>query len=171
VAWRGRDYGRIGRVEVRVAHNGEAIFFRLNWRDETPNDLIADTDQFTDACAVLFPLKGDAVLTTMGDTERPVNAWYWRAGLPGAINVTATGLGAAVRHRDRILDASSSYAPGSWSVVVARPFQVEGAGRVTVALAPGRASRVGFAVWDGGNQERAGLKAVSLDWQELLIEG
>jgi hypothetical protein len=29
---------------------------------------------------------------------------------------------------------------------------------------------VGFAVWQGGNQERGGLKAVSPDWEPLEIE-
>jgi hypothetical protein len=29
---------------------------------------------------------------------------------------------------------------------------------------------VGFAVWQGANQERGGLKAVTLDWEPLEIE-
>jgi DMSO reductase family type II enzyme heme b subunit len=39
-----------------------------------------------------------------------------------------------------------------------------------VSLTPGTASKVAFAVWQGGNQERAGIKAFSPDWQELQID-
>lgn len=170
VAWQGRGHGRIDQLRVSAAHNGEALLFRLQWRDETGNDRIADIDQFADAAAVLFPLKGDAVLATMGDAQRPVNAWYWQADLPRAINVTATGLGTTIRHKDSFLMASSVHEAGTWNVVIGRPFAVRGAGQVAVALAPGQTMKVAFAVWDGGNQERAGLKAVALHWQELAIQ-
>ncbi len=170
VAWEGRGHGRVKQVRVRAAHNGEALFFHLHWQDDTRNDHIADTDQFADACAVLFPLKGDAILTSMGDPEKPVNAWYWRADFERAVNVTATGLGTTVRHQDGPLKAAAHHEGGAWQVVISRPFAVDGAGRITAALAAGQQAKVGFAVWEGSSQERAGLKAVTLDWQELAIE-
>jgi DMSO reductase family type II enzyme heme b subunit len=40
----------------------------------------------------------------------------------------------------------------------------------TVALAPGAVSKIAFAVWQGSDQERAGLKAFSPDWQELELD-
>jgi len=32
------------------------------------------------------------------------------------------------------------------------------------------AAAVAFAVWEGSNQERAGLHSYSPDWQELVVE-
>jgi DMSO reductase family type II enzyme heme b subunit len=37
-------------------------------------------------------------------------------------------------------------------------------------LSPGQRAKVAFGVWQGSNAERAGLKAVTLEWQELEIE-
>jgi DMSO reductase family type II enzyme heme b subunit len=39
-----------------------------------------------------------------------------------------------------------------------------------VNLGPGDTGKVAFAVWQGANQERGGLKATSLDWEPLEIE-
>ncbi|MBI1886570.1 MAG: hypothetical protein HYS09_09715 [Chloroflexi bacterium] len=169
-AWEGRGHGRIRQVSVQAAHNGESLFFRLTWRDDTRNERIADTDQFPDACAVLFPLKGEAVLTSMGDPRQPVNAWYWRADWERPANVTATGLGTTVRHLDGSLRAGAHHDGSGWAVVIARPFAAAGAGELTADLSPGEAVMVGFAVWEGSAQERAGLKAVTLEWQPLSIE-
>ncbi len=35
---------------------------------------------------------------------------------------------------------------------------------------PGQTTKTGFAVWQGSNQERAGIKATTLEWQPLEIE-
>ncbi len=168
VAWRDRPYGLTHELRVASAHNGEAIFFRLRWQDETKNDGIADTDQFADATAVLFPLKGDAPLSNMGSRQQPVNAWYWGADLEEPVNVTAQGLGTTVRHQDGLLEARGLCDDGGWQVVISRPLAASSEN--AVALRPGQRGKVGFAVWQGSNQERAGIKAVTPDWQPLEIE-
>ena len=38
-------------------------------------------------------------------------------------------------------------------------------------LAAGKKTGVGFALWRGANDERAGIKAFSIDWAELELEG
>ncbi len=167
-AWTERPYGLVKEVRVRAAHNGEALLFRLAWADETRDAGISDADRFPDAAAVLFPLKGDAPLSNMGTKEQPVNAWYWRPDLEQPINVTAAGLGTTVRHPNGSLRAGAQHKSGGWAVVIARPFAVRGDTAVT--LSPGQAGKMGFAVWQGSNQERAGIKAVTLDWQPLEIE-
>ena len=167
-AWQGRPYGLTPTVRVRAAHNGDALVFRLAWSDETKDDRLDDVDRFFDAAAVLFPLQVDAQLTSMGSGAQPVNAWYWRPDLERPINITATGLGTTVRHPDGFLEASAQYADGEWAVVIARPFAVRS--DAAVRLAAGQKGKVGFAVWQGSDRERAGLKAVTLDWQSLEIE-
>ncbi len=167
-AWKERAYGLTGQLRVAAAHNGETLFFRLSWQDETEDTAIPDTDRFTDAAAVLFPVRSDAPLLTMGTADRPVNAWYWRPDLEEALSVTATGLGTTVRHSGASVVAAASYSDGGWQVVISRPFSARG--DTGVALMPGQTTKAGFAVWKGSNQERAGIKSATLDWQPLQIE-
>jgi len=167
-AWKDRPYGQTATVRVAAAHNGEVLFFRLDWQDETKDDGLRDTTQFADGAAVLFPVRGDAQLQTMGSPEQPVNAWYWRADLEAPLEITATGLGTTVRLKDGSVSAAGSHEAGAWRVVISRPFSVRGDG--IAVLAPGQSGKVGVAVWQGSNQERAGIKATTLDWQPLEIE-
>lgn len=166
--WKDGGYGGTPSVRVRAAHDGSTVFFRLSWDDDTKDDAIDDSDRFADAAAVLFPVKDDAPLTSMGSPEQPVNAWLWRADLEAPFNVTAQGIGTAVRSTDPSLASQASYANGGWSVVVSRALQGT---RGTAQLKPGQRGKVAFGVWQGSNAERAGLKAVTLEWQELEIEG
>ncbi len=168
-AWKERPYGLTGELRVAAAHNGEALFFHLSWRDDTRDDSMPDTDRFTDAAAVLVPVRGDAPLQAMGSPEQPVNAWYWRPDLEGPLSVSATGLGTTVRGGDGSLAAAASYADGGWQVVISYRFPSRADEGLT-ALRPGRTTKAAFAVWQGSNQERAGIKAVTLEWQPLEIE-
>jgi DMSO reductase family type II enzyme heme b subunit len=168
-AWKERPYGLTGELRVAAAHNGEALFFRLSWQDDTEDVGIPDTDRFTDGAGVLFPVRSDATLLTMGTPDRPVNAWYWRADLDAPLSVTATGLGTTVRYTNSSVAAAASHGAGGWQVVISRPFSARG--EEGVALMPGQTTMVGFAVWQGSNQERAGIKGVTLEWQPLEIEG
>lgn len=163
-----RPFGLTSQLRVAAAHNGEALFFRLSWQDETRDDNIADTDRFTDGAGVLFPVRSDAPLLTMGTPERAVNAWYWRPDLEEPLSVTATGLGTTVRQSTTSLVAAASYGNGGWQVVISRPFSARG--DEEVALMPGQTTRAGFAIWQGSNLERAGIKAATLEWQPLEIE-
>jgi DMSO reductase family type II enzyme heme b subunit len=43
-------------------------------------------------------------------------------------------------------------------------------GAEAATLTPGQATQIGFAVWNGSNDERAGLKAVSEDWIPLTLD-
>ena len=167
-AWTERPYGLTSELRVAAAHNGEALFFRLSWQDESKDDGISDTDRFTDAAAVLIPVRRDAPLQAMGSPEQPVNAWYWRPDLESPLSVTATGLGTTVRNQNGSLTAGASYTSGGWQLVISRPFAVKGT--EAVILHRGMTTQVAFAVWQGSNQERAGIKSVTLAWQLLEIQ-
>lgn len=167
-AWQERAYGESGPLNVAAAHNGESIFFRLSWDDLTRDDAIGDTDRFGDGAGVLLPVVEGAPLQSMGSFTKPVNAWYWRADLDAPISVTANGLGSTVRHPNGSVLASAHYSDEGWEVVIARPLAVAAEG--FAQLMPGQSTFVGFAVWQGSNQERAGIKAASFDWEPLEIE-
>jgi DMSO reductase family type II enzyme heme b subunit len=77
-------------------------------------------------------------------------------------------LGTSVRHPNDSVAAQAVYRDGRWQVVISRPFRERGDGEV--ALRPGQTTSVGFAVWQGSNQERAGIKSATLEWQPLEIE-
>lgn len=168
--WKNIAYGRIGEVRVRSAHNGLRLFFRLEWEDPVPSEEITDIDVFPDAAGVLFPLWGEPDVATMGSTDAPVNAWYWRADFSQPRSVTAGGTGTAVRRLTNDLVAHGFWREGRWRVVIGRAFAADGTGEYAVPLAPGRKTKVAFAVWEGSNGERAGFKAFSPQWVELYIE-
>jgi len=166
-AWKDRPHGAITQVSVRAVHNGESIFFRLSWEDATKNDSITDTNSFPDAAAVLFPSRGDAPLTSMGSPDQPVFAWLWRPDMEEPFHVAAQGIGSSQRLPANGITAKAEYGDGGWDVVISRRLSGKGAGLI---LAPGVSGKVAFAVWQGSEEERGGLKAVTLEWQPLEIE-
>ena len=153
---------------MRAVHIGERVFFHLSWVDDTNDDAIRDTNQFADAAAVLFPAYGDAPLQSMGSPKSPVNAWYWRPDLEAPFNITAQGTGTTVRNQDDELVARGEHRQRSWNLVIRRRLDSDKFGYVR--LDPGTTRKVAFAVWQGSNQERGGLKSVTLDWEPLEIE-
>jgi DMSO reductase family type II enzyme heme b subunit len=163
------DHGKIDRVDVGIAHNGEALAIRLSWKCEK-HDAIKDLDQFVDGTAVLFPLSAAANAVTMGAKGAPVNAWYWKANHPrDPYDVIAEGFGSSERRSPKVGGSQSAadYADGAWTVVLCRPLS---AGRGHVRFIPGKPSRIAMAVWDGGNLERSGRKSFSGEFVTLDIE-
>jgi DMSO reductase family type II enzyme heme b subunit len=171
-----RDERQIGKVRsllVQAAHNGSEIFFRLQWEDGEKNVQITDTNIFPDACGILMPLNGgEPPIDEMGSKDAPVNAWYWRADSEDKpYNTVAQGLG-STRFTERCaIRAKSLWGSGAWAVVLARPLAVAAQKEEATQLEVGRTIKVGFAVWEGSNGERAGVKSFSKEWRELTIEG
>jgi DMSO reductase family type II enzyme heme b subunit len=95
--------------------------------------------------------------------------WLWRADIETPHYVTATGRGTTKRHESP-LQGKGVYREGAWSVVLARPFNVGLEVQYVVPLAPGMTHKCTFAVWQGSNKERGGLKAHGPTWQPLEVE-
>lgn len=170
-----RDEKKIGKVRslaVQAAHNGADIFFRLSWEDAEKNVEVVDTNVFLDGCGILMPLRGgDPPIDEMGSQDAPVNAWFWRSDLKDkARNKVATGLGNSQLTKQSPILAKSVWSDGKWTVVLARPLAVPEQKEETTQLAAGASVKVGFAVWEGGNGERAGVKSFSKEWRELKLE-
>lgn len=157
------DHGVITSLDAAAVHNGEALAFRLSWQSGK-HDQIADLDQFVDGVAVMFPLTAGASAFTMGAPGDPVNAWYWKANLErDAYDVVAEGYGTSARRCDheRTIACSAAHDGTRWHVVLTRALD---GGEARARFAPGRQTRVAFALWDGGNRERAGRKSFSGDF-------
>ena len=70
----------ISNVKVKSVHNGNDIAFLLEWYDPTENDTETMMDKFSDAAAMMFPVKaGTEPSFMMGDADNPVQIIYWKA--------------------------------------------------------------------------------------------
>ena len=167
-----RSVGKVKSLEVRAAHDDRMVFIRLAWQDPERNVEITDNDVFPDGCGVLMPIgAGDTPIDEMGSKDVPVNAWFWRADRGDrATNVHAAGLGSTQYSEKSYIQARGAWRDGTWTVVFARPFAVHKQKTEAVQLAVGGTVRVGFAVWEGANGERGGLKAFSKEWRNLVLQ-
>lgn len=170
VKWATLRHGVIPEVRVRAAHNGDLLCFRLEWDDPTDDSRPNDTANFPDQAGVMLPIGADAPIAEMGLPGQPVNMWLWRADVPTPFYVTATGRGTTTRHRDSPLRGTGVWRGGVWRVTIARPFALSLPAEIVVPLSPGAQHKCTFAVWQGSNKERAGLKAYQPLWQPLEIE-
>jgi DMSO reductase family type II enzyme heme b subunit len=167
--WVGKKIGAVERVQVRAVHNGELLAFRLEWDDPTQNDSVTDSTSFPDAAAIALPASPDAVTATMGAPGAGVNAWYWRADeSDGGRHVVAEGLGTTRTLDSGPVRCSGVWKGGRWRVVITRALQVKTSEPVA-QLEPGQVTGYAVAVWDGAQQERAGIKGFSGDWRELHL--
>jgi DMSO reductase family type II enzyme heme b subunit len=152
-------------IYVRAASDGERLFLRLRWPDASENATSSRTD-FADGVAVQFAL-GDPATTSfmMGAPNGPVNIWYWKAGQTEAQNLAAGGFGSTTPLDTAGLESSSLFREnGEWVVVLSRPLlQI---GDHLVNLESGTAS-LAFALWQGDQRQRDGLKHVSMGWVSL----
>jgi steroid C-25 hydroxylase gamma subunit len=170
VKWADAEYGDTPAVRVSAAYNREAVFFHMRWNDPTDDSRPGDMANFPDQAAVMLPIGDDAPISEMGLPDHPVNMWLWRADVETPLYVTATGRGTTMRHHESPLLGGAVHRGGSWHVVVARPFNVRLESQYVVPLAPGVNHRCTFAIWQGSNKERAGLKAYGPVWEPLEME-
>jgi mono/diheme cytochrome c family protein len=86
--------GAVETVNISSVNNGEQLAIRLRWEDLTEDAFSNLTqDVFRDGAAVQFAL-GSVTLHThghnepffgMGNRNKPVNIWHWKAGLAEAL--------------------------------------------------------------------------------------
>jgi steroid C-25 hydroxylase gamma subunit len=153
-AWKDRPYGQTVEARVGAAQAGGRLYVRLEWPDDpSPNA------EFPDAAGAVFPMNGSGALATMGDTEKPLALWFWEDGRSSPLRLIARGPGVFSKDDAGELSASGSCSDGAWGVVFAGPASMAGKGKL------------GIAIWNGSNEERAGLAAVSKDWLSLETTG
>ncbi len=158
-AWAGKRVGSIRALTVQAANNRQDLFFRLEWRDDTCDLDYAGGATFPDAAAVLFPANGDAPLERMGTDAQGIEAWYWRANRNGTGEcLRFHGFATEAPMADSPVTTAAQHRNGRWQVVISGPLAMHSA-----------PARVAFAVWDGSNQERAGLHSYSPEWLELVL--
>ncbi|HVP42503.1 MAG TPA: ethylbenzene dehydrogenase-related protein [Terriglobales bacterium] len=158
-------------LDARVARAGGKLLVQMSWADPTQDSAALPevpktapetrflkvpteaNDRFFDAAAVMFPEKPGAMAPSlqMGDSEDPVQIYYWSA-VRGPMVMQAAGRGTT--HRSgATFPARSLYEKGRWTVVFELPDLAGG-------------TPLAFAVWNGSQQDRDGRKYFSV-WQVL----
>lgn len=163
--WEQKAHGAVSEVTVQAVSAGGALLIRLGWSVASPRGRVSDNDIYADACGVLFPADGrSADLSSMGSPASPVAAWYWRAGLDAAMSVTATGVGTVERDSTPEVRAVGELRGNEWHVVFSRVLNGGAPKFIQGSDVP-----VGFAIWCGANDERAGLKSHTTSWHRLAV--
>lgn len=161
-SWEGRAYGKATRIEVATVHDGQTWAIRASWKGVSPGGR-----DFPDALAVALPVTGKPILALMGAPDAPIHIVRWAANKDGAQSLLATGIGQS--RPGAVIKCTAQAKPDGdiWTVVISRPL---GIGKDVAPLVAGKQTGIGFALWSGGNDERAGIKAFSTDWVELTLD-
>lgn len=165
VSWEDRPYGLLELASVRAVHDGSAIAVQLSWADAQPST--GAGEGFPDGAALAFPVRGEPELMQMGSPEAPMQFVQWQASKKQARSVLAKGIGSTVPGAPVAETASGAWSGGRWTVVFTR--SLTGAGE-SANLVPGGTTQIGIALWNGTNEERAGIKAVSADWTAFALD-
>jgi len=164
-SWTDKPYGRVTTLGVEAMHDGATFAVRLSW--EVP-PAGPRGDDFPPAIAIALPVKGPSPLVLMGTPEDPLHILRWQGGRhAGVRSIVARGIGTS-DHGQHVNEKGAVKQDGNrFTVVITRAL---GAGAGAAPLKPGVATKIGFAAWDGGNEERAGIKSFSTDWVELTLD-
>ncbi|WP_171034664.1 ethylbenzene dehydrogenase-related protein [Pseudoalteromonas sp. S4741] len=154
----------------QVAHTDERLFMRLHWKDAT-KDILNTVDDFPDGVAVQFAMGDDSTSYMMGSGhDKPVNIWYWKAGAGKLENLAAGGYGSTTLLDNQSVSVKDAYVTDrspqnrEWYVVMSRPLIAQDKYdvdffRPTIPM--------GFALWQGNDEERNGNKKVTHTWITL----
>lgn len=165
VMWENKPYGAVETATLRAVHDGTAIAFQLVWDDPQPSS--GAGEGFPDGAALALPVAGEPELMQMGSPEAPLQFIQWQASKKEARSVFAKGIGSSVPGTPVDQTAKGTWSSGRWSVAFTRRLA---GGESSANLVPGGTSQIGIAVWNGSNEERAGIKAVSPDWTALTLD-
>lgn len=163
--WQDRPYGLLPQLEAQSVHDGQTVAVRLRWASEKPET--GGREGFPDGAAIAFPIKGEPALWTMGNEDEPVQFIQWQAMKNKIRSVIAWGIGSSVPGSDVGESVAAGWSQGYWTIVILRTLA---GGTEAATLLPGKDTQIGFAVWNGSNEERAGIKAVAHDWIPLSID-
>ena len=147
----------ISAVAITAIHDGRRIAILAQWKDAVLNGAPIRVQDFQDGMALQFALNGTPPFLGMGDTNNPVNLWYWRAGWQQEIDTKRPDMDStyASLHVDTYFAASYRTASDAGNVLATpRPSSVEDAnarGFGTLKSQPTEGQNVhGRAVWRDG---------------------
>ncbi len=185
----------IHRLKVQSAHNDKQIAFRLQWDDPSPEAASTGPVPFLDEAAIQFAMKQtsieDSPFYGMGESEKPVNLWHWKAWKKApAISTRLSSVEAYVNPftensveelnssgfntltvqslQNQHVTGQGQWVHGKWIVVFVRDLSTYP--RTDVEFSSGIPVPVAFAVWDGSSKDKNASKVVSF-WHLLRLKG
>jgi len=159
------------QLQAQAIAAGEEVYIRVQWQDGREDNQIVKLTDFSDAVAIQFPRNRQPQTSSlMGTRDAPVDIWYWKASSGQAQNLVAEGPFTIVAAPTQDVEAVGRYKEGRWVVAFRRsraPQDDRSVDLTGVKVIP-----AAFALWEGGNQEANGLKAVTVEaaqgrWIEL----
>lgn len=151
---------------LTLARTSDRFYVRMRWVDETLDAKTA-MNRFRDGAAVQFSLGDDETSFIMGTgPDEPVNIWYWRSDNGAVQNLAAGGPGSTTMLDEQGVTGQGQYVkndgdPNQWTLVMSRPLAVDG--KLDVSF-DRKQIPMAFAVWQGSDGQRDGLKSVSEGW-------
>jgi len=157
-----KKYGLIEKATVQAVHDGEHVMMRVTWKDAHKDDRVKDNDSFVDQMALMLPLTENSIFLTMGSMKDPVELWRWKADQETPQQIQATGVGTTDNIDDDALESNGVWDDGEWQVVLKRKMVTPSEKSANFVV--GETQRCSLAIWAGHNQERAGIKSISMRW-------
>jgi DMSO reductase family type II enzyme heme b subunit len=155
----GQDASAAIRGRLRAVSDGKRLALRVDWPDLGADRYsTSHTDRFADALAIQFVVDhGDTLpYIGMGEPDRPVRLWFWRAGRDPE-TLEARGFGTLEATGATPPRVAAQRTGDGWSVVLS--------GLLPTAANP---LPVALAVWDGAEGGRDGRKHLSA-WHLLHL--
>lgn len=89
---------------------------------------------------------------------------YAKSGLD---EIIAEGFSTSSVQRDTVgQSAHAAWKDGEWTLVIVRPLAIEGGS----TLVAGQKNYIAFAAWQGGQQEVASRKCVTMNWMPVTVQ-
>lgn len=159
----------VDSLSVRVAYTDQEIGFFLTWNDPVRN-MREGGGKTEDAVTLSVPLKmepgsKERPYFGMGDKAHPVALWHWTAGAQMIHQHMSRGFTDIKPLEGPDVDSQALYRDGQWTVVIRSQLKREdGPSFPFQTYIP-----VAFAVFEGSNGEKGGMKGIST-WQTLFLE-
>ena len=160
VHWEPRIYvARVTSVQIKSLHNGEEMAILMTYKDtsNSPGDAAAVEFMVGDLKAHFA--HGQEMAQVKGG---PVNIWFLKNDNPQAVDMSAKGFKTIAPQKSQDVKAKGVWTDGEWRVVFSRA--VGNADTHDAQMIVGEYRNVAFAIWDGANNERGAMKAVSSWW-------
>lgn len=184
----------IDSVFVKSVHNGQEVAFLVMWDDPTqdpspigsgierasaegqgnPTTSSESPQKFGDRVAIQFPVKDVSGFAKpyfiMGDTERPINVWTWKAEGSEIQESNASGPTREIVQNQETQEVQGKglYQQGQWRVVFKRPLTTSDKDN-DIQFETRKFLPIAFSVWNGSEGE-TGLKRSVSAWYYLFLE-
>jgi complex iron-sulfur molybdoenzyme family reductase subunit gamma len=191
-----RGGGSTAQLSVKAARTADGLALRLEWSDTTCDDVTTSSTFKDGAAIQFPAGDSRSKGLAMGHSANPVNIWHWTADAsPGELDEQIphglrsadkrqrqnrrrhSGTGGAFKElvatgaytqqmkpsQFQKLEGSARWRDGRWYVSIFRPF---GAVDDVSPNLSGASVPVAFAIWNGSQGERLGMKSIS-NWTVL----